>query len=89
MEYTENLCGQKNKASVTFFVASQVFILKTEMKMMKTAGNKNEFVRLRIDKVEKKRLDKICSMTRRQRSDIIRESLFDLYKLKFPECLVE
>ena len=49
---------------------------------------KSEFVRLRIDKVEKSRLDKICSMTRRQKSDIIRESLFELYKLKYPECLV-
>lgn len=50
---------------------------------------KNEFLRLRIDKVEKNRLDKICSITRRQKSDIIRESLFDFFKTKFPECLID
>ena len=48
----------------------------------------NEFVRLRIDTVEKERLEKLCSITRRQKSDIVRESLFELYKLKYPECLV-
>jgi len=48
---------------------------------------KNEFVRLRIDTVEKERLEKLCSITRRQKSDIVRESLFELYKLKYPECL--
>jgi hypothetical protein len=48
---------------------------------------KNEFVRLRIDSVEKNRLEKLCSITRRQKSDIVRESLFELYKLKYPECL--
>ena len=49
--------------------------------------NKTEFVRLRIDSVEKNRLEKLCDMTRRQKSDIVRESLFELYKLKYPECL--
>lgn len=48
---------------------------------------KSEYVRLRIDQIEKERLDKICSMTRRLKSDVIRESLFELYKLKYPECL--
>jgi len=48
---------------------------------------KNEFVRLRIDAVEKERLEKLCTITRRQKSDIVRESLFELYKLKYPECL--
>jgi hypothetical protein len=54
---------------------------------MKKDNNKTEFVRLRIDSIEKIRLEKVCSMTRRQKSDIIRESLFELYKLKYPECL--
>ena len=49
--------------------------------------NKTEFVRLRIDSVEKNRLEKLCNITRRQKSDIVRESLFELYKLKYPECL--
>lgn len=54
---------------------------------MKKDNNKTEFVRLRIDSIEKNRLEKLCSMTRRQKSDIVRESLFELYKLKYPECL--
>ena len=54
----------------------------------KKENNKTEFVRLRIDSVEKNRLEKLCNMTRRQKSDIVRESLFELYKLKYPECLV-
>jgi predicted DNA-binding protein len=53
----------------------------------KNENNKTEFVRLRIDSVEKNRLEKLCNMTRRQKSDIVRESLFELYKLKYPECL--
>jgi len=48
---------------------------------------KNEFIRLRIDTIEKNRLEKLCTITRRQKSDIVRESLFELYKLKYPECL--
>ena len=53
----------------------------------KKDNNKTEFVRLRIDTIEKNRLEKLCSLTRRQKSDIVRESLFELYKLKYPECL--
>jgi hypothetical protein len=53
----------------------------------KKENNKTEFVRLRIDSIEKNRLEKLCDMTRRQKSDIVRESLFELYKLKYPECL--
>jgi hypothetical protein len=53
----------------------------------KKENNKTEFVRLRIDSVEKNRLERLCDMTRRQKSDIVRESLFELYKLKYPECL--
>ena len=37
--------------------------------------------------VEKNRLELLCTITRRQKSDIVRESLFELYKLKYPECL--
>ena len=39
----------------------------------KKENNKTEFVRLRIDSVEKNRLEKLCDMTRRQKSDIVRE----------------
>jgi len=55
----------------------------------KKETTKNEFIRLRIDTVEKNRLEKLCSITRRQKSDIIRESLFELYKSKYPECMIQ
>ena len=58
------------------------------MEKTKVIEKKNEFLRLRIDAIEKGRLDKICTLTRRQKSDIIRESLFDFFKSKYPECLV-
>lgn len=53
----------------------------------KKEKSKTEFVRLRLDKVEMGRLEKLCTITRRQKSDLIRESLFELYKSKYPECL--
>ena len=71
----------------TLYLNARVFIYKGYMKKDKVAGKKNEFVRLRIDAIEKKRLDKLCGITRRQKSDLIRESLFELYKTKYPECL--
>ncbi len=46
----------------------------------KKETTKTEFVRLRIDTIEKNRLEKLCNMTRRQKSDIVRESLFELYR---------
>jgi predicted transcriptional regulator len=59
------------------------------MEQIKKLKIKSEYLRLRIDGVEKKRLDKLCSITRRQKSDIVRESLFDFFKSKFPEYLVD
>lgn len=58
------------------------------MENKRVSERKNEFLRLRIDAIEKGRLDRVCSITRRQKSDIIRESLFDFFKSKYPECLV-
>ena len=49
---------------------------------------KDEFLRLRIDKEEKRRLELLSKVTRRQKSDLVRESLYELYKNKFPECLL-
>jgi len=57
------------------------------MKTRKTVL-KEEFVRVRIDAIEKDRLDKLVNMSRRKKSDIVREGLFELYKIKYPECLV-
>jgi hypothetical protein len=50
---------------------------------------KNEFVRLRMDSIEKNRLEKLCELTRRHKSDLVREGMFELYKSKYPECLSE
>jgi hypothetical protein len=49
---------------------------------------KDEFLRLRIDKEEKRRLEFLSKVTRRQKSDLVRESLYELYKNKYPECLL-
>jgi hypothetical protein len=75
-------------ASSTSFLNSAVFIDKPPMKNQK-AIVKSEFVRLRIDTIEKNRLDRLCALTRRQKSDIVREGLFELYKLKYPECSID
>jgi predicted DNA-binding protein len=57
--------------------------------MKKNSGlTKDEFLRLRIDKEEKRRLDLLSKLTRRQKSDLVRESLFELYKNKYPDCLI-
>jgi len=71
-----------------FTPTAKYLYIKTAMEKIKRNRTKNEFLRLRIDRVEKGRLDKLCSITRRQKSDIIRESLFDYFKSKYPECLV-
>ena len=49
---------------------------------------KDEFLRLRIDKEEKRRLELLSKVTRRQKSDLVRESIYELYKNKYPECLL-
>jgi len=57
--------------------------------MKKHLGSmKDEFLRLRIDKEEKRRLELLSKVTRRQKSDLVRESLYELYKNKYPECLL-
>ncbi len=57
--------------------------------MKKSSGiTKDEFLRLRIDKEEKRRLELLSKLTRRQKSDLVRESLFELYKNKYPDCLM-
>jgi hypothetical protein len=76
-------------ASITTFTKLGVFIYKAYHMKNKKEVTKNEFVRLRIDSIEKSRLDRLCLITRRQKSDIVREGLFELYKLKYPECLVD
>ena len=81
--YPQNIWqGTRYRTSV------MVFIVKEYMRE-NNPHPKTEFVRLRVDKIEKSRLEKLCSITRRQKSDLIRESLFELYKRKYPECLID
>jgi hypothetical protein len=76
----------KNIFCPTFFKTPTIY--KKEKYMKNNNINlKSEFVRLRMDLVEKSRLDKLCKITRRQKSDLVREGLFELYKTKYPECL--
>ncbi len=48
---------------------------------------KDEFVRLRINKVEKKRLDNLVGLTCRKRSDLFRDAMYHYIKDQYPECL--
>ena len=48
---------------------------------------KDEFVRLRISKAEKKRLTKLEEITCRKRSDLFRDAMFHYIKEQYPECL--
>jgi hypothetical protein len=48
-----------------------------------------DFVRLRINSNEKKRLELIEKLTSRKRSDIIREAMFRFIKSDYPEFIVE
>ena len=48
---------------------------------------KDDFVRLRINEVERKRLDALISMTCRKQSDLYREAMYDYLVNKYPEFL--
>jgi len=48
---------------------------------------RDDFVRLRINGIEKERLLKIEKLTGRKRSDIIREAMFRFIKSDYPEFL--
>ena len=48
-----------------------------------------DFVRLRINPTEKKRLEMIENLTSRKRSDIIREAMFRFIKSDYPQLLSE
>ena len=81
------LCGYKKYGKYhNIHQYASIYIKRPTMNNKKTVI-KNEFLRLRLDSVEKNRLELLCTITRRQKSDIVRESLFELYKLKYPECL--
>jgi len=48
---------------------------------------RDDFVRLRINKIEKTRLLKIERLTARKRSDIIREAMFRFIRDEYPQFL--
>ena len=48
---------------------------------------RDDFVRLRINKIEKTRLLKIERLTARKRSDIIREAMFRFIREEYPQFL--
>jgi predicted transcriptional regulator len=48
---------------------------------------KDEFVRLRINKDEKIRLDKLEKLTCRKRSDLYRDAMYQFILNRFPDCL--
>lgn len=48
---------------------------------------KEDFIRLRINKTEKDRLQRIENLTARKRSDIVREAVYRFIKEEYPEFL--
>ena len=48
---------------------------------------KDEFVRLRINKEEKKRLDKLVEITCRKKSDLYRDAMYHYMKEQYSACL--
>jgi hypothetical protein len=54
---------------------------------MENILKKIDFVRFRINPIEKERLLKIEKLTSRKRSDIIREAMFRFMKSDYPEFI--
>ena len=52
---------------------------------MENTLKREDFVRLRINSIEKERLLKIEKLTGRKRSDIIREAMYLFIKQDYPE----
>ncbi len=50
-------------------------------------SKKDEYVRLRIDKQEKQRLDKLVDLTCRKRSDLFRDAMYHYMKSQYPDCI--
>jgi hypothetical protein len=54
---------------------------------MENTLKRDDFVRLRINSIEKERLLKIEKLTARKRSDIIREAMYRFIKAEYPEFI--
>ena len=48
---------------------------------------KEEYVRLRINKQEKERIDKLVDLTCRKKSDLFRDAIYHYIKSNYPSCL--
>jgi predicted DNA-binding protein len=54
---------------------------------MENTLKRDNYVRLRINSIEKERLLKIEKLTARKRSDIVREAIFRFIKSDYPEFI--
>jgi|688.fasta_scaffold22204_15 predicted DNA-binding protein len=54
---------------------------------MENTLKRDNYVRLRINSIEKERLFKIEKLTARKRSDIVREAIFRFIKSDYPEFI--
>jgi predicted DNA-binding protein len=54
---------------------------------MENTLKRDNYVRLRINSIEKERLLKIEKLTARKRSDILREAIFRFIKSDYPEFI--
>jgi predicted DNA-binding protein len=54
---------------------------------MENTLKREDFVRLRINSIEKERLLKIEKLTGRKRSDLVREAVYRFIKTEYPEFL--
>jgi predicted DNA-binding protein len=52
---------------------------------MENSVKRVDFVRLRINSIEKERLLKVEKLTGRKKSDILREAIYKLIKEDFPQ----
>lgn len=48
---------------------------------------KEEYVRLRINKHEKQRIDKLVDLTCRKKSDLFRDAMYHYMKSQYPDCI--
>lgn len=59
----------------------------TKGNIMENTLKREDFVRLRINQIEKERLLKIEKLTGRKRSDLVREAMYRFIKTEYPEFL--
>ena len=62
-----------------------VIIIQNNTTMNKL--KKEDFVRLRLNEVERQRVDALIELTCRKQSDLYREAMFDYISTKYPQFL--